>query len=110
MPRSGGYAIWSSPEGGQLERDSFSCGHCNRVCFVRPRTASNGKATVPLPGTPPLPKEFDGLNGGLCHVCWQMICGPCADKDTCVPLERKLEAAERASRFGRVIDNPDLKL
>ena len=61
------------PEG-VIEADTFSCGHCNRITHVRPRQD---------------PSEI----GGLCKVCYSLICPYCVGRG-CDPLEAKLEREE----------------
>ena len=74
MRNPGGYAIWTSPTS-TVERDTFTCVHCNGVVFVKPG-----------PGSDP---------GGFCMKCFANICGPCADLGKCTPFEKRLEAIER---------------
>lgn len=58
------------------ECDSYSCGHCNRVVFVRPKEK---------------PEDI----GGMCYQCWHLVCPHCVDKAICTPLEKRLEIMER---------------
>ena len=89
MRRPQGYAVLTTPEraivslsglkceevpAGVLECDTMSCGHCNRVTHVRPRMD---------------PAEL----GGLCKICYKLICKFCVGHG-CDPLEAKLERAE----------------
>jgi hypothetical protein len=57
------------------ECDSFTCGHCNTVVFVRP-------------------KEKPEDTGGMCYQCWGLVCPKCVEKATCRPFEKALEAIE----------------
>lgn len=75
MRNPGGYAVWSGPDRKQVERDTFTCKHCNSVVFVQPKMS---------------PTEL----GGYCALCAAPICSGCAGK-TCVPFERRLEEQER---------------
>jgi len=86
MRKPHGYALWVDPwaPGGQIERDTITCAHDNRVVIV-------------TPGADP------SLLGGFCRLCYRHICGPCADLGTCMPFERKLELVERAARFHEAV-------
>lgn len=77
MPRYAGYATWSYPDKGPVERDTLMCCHCGIHWFVQP----------------------DNNNlGGWCRMCAKPICG--APKcDSCIPFEKKLETMERNARF-----------
>lgn len=78
MHKPGGYLVGHGPEGIVDERDSFSCGHCNRVvvCGHKDRAADVG---------------------GFCKLCTKLVCGPCVDDGRCTPLEERLQAMERRS-------------
>lgn len=92
MRNPGGYAFVTSPEAatiklgnfraeavnGILERDTFTCIHCNAVVHVKPK--------VPM-------DEF----GSMCRNCMKMVCPKCAD-GPCVPFEKKLELMEARER------------
>lgn len=73
-----GYALWIG-EGKDKEADTITCNHCNRVVVVPP---------------PPAP-----LNTGFCRMCMDHICGPCADKGSCTPFEKKLEILESGKKL-----------
>ena len=79
MRNAGGYAIWTDPELPTIEKDSFTCVHCNSVVFV-------------APGTDPT------IDNGFCIKCMKHICGPCADHGECVPWERQMEEFEAKVR------------
>lgn len=82
MLKPGGYAVWTQADGGIVERDSFTCRHCQFVVFVPPRT--------------------DPANlGGLCKQCMGLICPKCTAKGTCTPFELALEKMEARDRFLR---------
>ena len=78
-----GYARVSGPDG-VVERDTFTCHHCQRIVFVAP-------------------KADPSTLGGFCRLCMKHICGPCAHEGTCRPFEKKLEEYERANRFHRAV-------
>lgn len=73
-----------NPDGPAIEQDSFTCGHCSKVEFVKP-----GQRGEDI--------------GGLCKVCMNLICSECTDKLTCDPFMRKLERSEAADRMLRSI-------
>lgn len=82
MRNPGGYAVWTEADGGIVERDSFTCRHCQFVVFVPPRT--------------------DPANlGGLCKQCMGLICPKCVAQGTCTPFEKALEKMEAKDRFLR---------
>lgn len=62
----------------ESEVDTFTCGHCNCVKHVPPKTDA---ADI----------------GGLCKQCMQLICPRCASIRHCIPFEKKLEMMERRS-------------
>ena len=81
MLRSGGYAVLVDPDLGVVERDTFTCSHCNSVVYVKPK--SN-------------PDDF----GSMCRICMKMVCQRCANLG-CTPFEKKLEQAEARDRARR---------
>lgn len=76
-----GYAIIVDPSAPTREWDTITCHHCN---------------------VPVLLKSQDP--GGFCRYCMRAVCGPCADKGTCTPFEKKLEMFEKAAVQGRRLD------
>ena len=76
MRRAGGYGLAIYDGGQMVEKDSFTCSHCNSVKFVKPKEK---------------PEDL----GGLCKVCMGLICADCVDKG-CTPFEKKLEMQEAA--------------
>jgi hypothetical protein len=82
MRRPGGYAIVTEPGAADVERDTFTCAHCNCVVFVAPR-------------------QDPSTMGGFCRMCMAHLCGPCADAGRCSPFEKKLDAMERRDRLIR---------
>lgn len=81
MRNPGGYVRITSPEGVR-ELDSYTCGHCGRVTFVRPKER---------------PEDL----GGLCRLCGKPVCSGCHRRGTCDPLEKKLDRVERTQDFRR---------
>jgi hypothetical protein len=80
--RPGGYMLVTEPGRGSVERDTFTCRHCNTVVVVSP-----GQDPSSL--------------GGFCTLCDGHVCPMCAGK-ACEPFEKKLEAAERRDRLFRM--------
>ena len=74
MRRAGGILIATSPDGTR-ETDTFTCSHCQTVCFVEPRER---------------PEDI----GGLCKQCMKLICPRCVDAGVCVPWEKEMERQE----------------
>lgn len=66
-----------------VERDTFTCGHCSRIVHVHPKDR---------------PEDI----GGLCKVCFSLICSPCVElliKEGCMPFIKKIEAIEHQERM-----------
>ncbi len=82
MRNPGGYGIERDRLTGAVlkEEDSFSCSHCCRVVFVKP-------------------KEDPATLGGFCGGCSKLICSKCVGHG-CDEIERKL-AREEASYHAR---------
>ena len=82
MARVGGYAITTGVWGEVEEYDTFTCPHCNGVCFIRPGS---------------------GTQRGYCFRCSLPTCGKerCM---SCTPFERKMEEMEARSRLRRALD------
>lgn len=93
-----GYATIVDPDAPLFERDTTTCGHCQRVIFVKPGTA---QTTYLI---------FDRVSwtwkeelGAFCRVCMRPICLPCCDRGRCLPWERQLEASEARDRLRRSV-------
>jgi tRNA G18 (ribose-2'-O)-methylase SpoU len=80
MRRPQGFALTTEPGKPDIAEDTFTCAHCNFLVFVQPFQD---------------PSEM----GGFCRMCMMHICGPCADKGSCDPFEKKLERMEARGRF-----------
>jgi hypothetical protein len=78
-----------------IERDSVSCGHCNRLIFVKPGTAFTVYLFPQLVG--PDKEEM----GASCRVCMRHVCLTCNTVGTCTPLERRIEQMEARGRMLR---------
>lgn len=81
MRNPGGYLIGHCEDGRIAECDTFTCAHCQRVTFVKPKQK---------------PEDV----GGLCKICMGLICPQCTGQG-CVPFERTLEAQEARGRMLR---------
>ncbi len=71
----GGYAVIVEPGVPTREWDTITCAHCQRIVRVKADP------------------------GGFCRQCMKPTCGPCADKGTCTPFEKRLVAYEKRMRF-----------
>jgi hypothetical protein len=71
----GGFATVTGPYGEVVEMDTATCGHCQRIIFFKPKPA-------PAPG-------------GVCMICYTIICDECVDKGKCEPFEKQLEEEEK---------------
>lgn len=74
MRRAGGWLCIADPDAGALERDTFTCSHCQKIEIM------NGRV-------PP---------GGFCRQCDAMICSRCVGR-ACVPFLKAIEAVEEAA-------------
>jgi hypothetical protein len=89
MRRPQGQATIFSPDG-IIERDTFTCHHCQKVVTVKPLQD-------------PSAIEY----GGTCKGCMRFICAPCVGAMTtlgkCIPFEKRLEAYERGRAFAEAV-------
>ena len=80
MRRAQGYLVIVDPnERDPIERDTFTCSHCNTVVVVEFKAA---------------PEDL----GGFCRMCMKNICKNCLDKG-CEPFEKKLLEMEARDRL-----------
>lgn len=84
MRRPQGYLVGFYPEGPPKEADSFTCAHCQRVVFVKPRMD---------------PADM----GGLCKQCGGLICARCVGQG-CTPWEKAMERTEARERTRRAFE------
>lgn len=77
MRKPGGTLIITSTFGCD-EIDTFTCGHCGTIHLVKPKEK---------------PEDI----GGMCSVCWSLVCPRCVGRG-CDPLEEKLKRAEDRAR------------
>lgn len=80
-----GYVTIASPSGSEKEADTFTCFHCQRIVMVRPLEP---------------PENM----GGVCKVCYKLICPRCVGAGVCSPFERQLEEIEARDRFRRQLE------
>ena len=80
-------------DGRTIERDTITCGHCNRIVLVKPGTASTVYVFPQMAGPD---KEEPGA---FCRMCMKPVCLRCHDVGTCAPLMKQIEAMERNGRF-----------
>lgn len=87
MPKPQGYLTITDPEKGKsIEADTFTCAHCNSISIIKIKSNN-------VEGT-----------GGMCLLCYKLICDPCVDQGECTPFEKKLEQMEQRARFLRKVD------
>jgi len=93
-----GYATVVDPDHPTVERDTITCGHCQRVIVVKPGTASTVYLIFNRARW-----QWEEEAGAFCRVCMSPICLPCCDAGRCTPWERKLEASEAKDRLRRSV-------
>ena len=76
-----------------IERDSITCGHCNKIVMVKPGTAT----TVYL--LPQIVGPDKEEPGAMCKQCMSAICLECYDKGVCLPLMKQIEQMEARGRM-----------
>lgn len=92
-----GYSVIVDPglPGGSVEEDSFTCGHCHKVTWLKPPIM---RGSV----------RDDSPNKALaarCTCCDKLVCLNCVGKG-CTPMEKKLDAWERLSEYERANGAP----
>jgi hypothetical protein len=90
-----GYATILDPDRPLVERDTCTCGHCQRIIFTKPGSAQ----TVYLLQVSIVPDVWKEEPGAFCRVCMRPICLPCHGVGRCTPWERQIEAAEARQRL-----------
>lgn len=92
MRNPGGYALWSDKRLPSIERDTFTCVHCNSIVIVTPKMSATDM-------------------GGWCAMCAKPVCKRCAGKG-CTPFEKRMEAVERkgidARRLAKILNDGEL--
>ena len=83
MRNAGGYLIVTDPNTPMpIERDTFTCCHCNGVVIVKPGS---------------------GIERGFCFMEMKPHCGK-KECWGCVPFEQRLEAMEGKYRFQKMME------
>lgn len=80
--KAGGYTTTTDPETGTTECDTFTCGHCQKIVFVKP-------------------KEDPASIGGMCFQCMHLVCPRCVGLAVCSPWQKQMEVAEAKDRARR---------
>lgn len=94
--RGAGYATIVEPDRPLQEWDTCTCGHCQRIIFTKPGSAS----TVYLIARP-TPGQFREESGAFCRVCMRPVCLSCHNDGRCTPWEKRLERSEARDRLRR---------
>jgi len=90
MLRAQSYGILTDPSFSQpIERDGFTCGHCQYVVMVEPLCD---------------PAKL----GGFCKVCSHLVCPRCYNAIMkgagCTPWEKRMDIAEKRARLLQSVD------
>ncbi len=76
MPQQRGVLILSGSGLPDVERDTLTCIHCQKIDVLAPKQD---------------PTDL----GGFCLRCMKHICSKCADANTCAPWEAQMEKMEK---------------
>lgn len=90
--RHRGYVTVVDPDAPVWERDTCTCGHCQRVIFLK---AGAGVTTYLIQHTD---GRWTEEAGAFCRCCMRPICLRCHDVGTCRPFEKQIEAMEARGR------------
>jgi len=97
--RPQGYSTIDDPDAPRpIEYDTAMCGHCQRVIFTKPGSASTVYIFLQPDG-----RVLEEA-GAMCHVCWRPVCLTCHDHGRCIPFEKTLELAEAKAETRRSIE------
>lgn len=96
MRSATGYATIVEPDQPLVERDTCGCGHCGRVIFVKPHTASTVYLVLDR-----YTRQWAEVPGAFCRLCMRPVCLACDAHGRCTPWERQLEVAEARDRLRR---------
>lgn len=69
-----GYTFTTDGNGNTQEGESFTCFHCQKIVIIPPKSR---------------PEDM----GGLCYLCYRLVCPNCVGKD-CDPFEEKRKRLE----------------
>ncbi len=89
-----GYGVFVGPDHPPIERDTCTCGHCQRVIFTKPGTVSTVYLLFNRTRW-----EWEEVPGAFCRVCMRPVCLTCHADGRCTPWEKMLEVAEARERF-----------
>ncbi len=78
-PTGLGHEVSSGPFG-NVEHETFTCGHCSSI------------TTIPHRADP-------ASCGGMCRHCSRLVCPGCARAGRCTPIEARLEAQLARQQF-----------
>lgn len=97
MLNPGGYSIITEPGERAKETDTYSCAHCNAITFTKPGFGRPLQVAV-------IKKDLsvEMVDAPFCRNCYRHICPRCT-KFECVPLEKKIEIEEAASRKALIL-------
>jgi len=93
-----GYAQVVDPDRPLVERDTIGCGHCGRVIFVKPDTASTVYLVLNRQAL-----RWHEEPGAFCRVCMRPVCLACDAHGRCLPWERQFEMSEARDRLCRAV-------
>lgn len=93
-----GYATITEPDAPLVERDTTTCGHCQRVIFVKPHTLSTIYVIFDRETS-----QWCEAPGCGCFLCQRPICLRCHDLGTCRPWQEQLARSEARDRLRRQI-------
>ena len=94
MLRPGGYSLTTDPDRPLAEADTLTCGHCQRVVFIKP---GFGPTVYRIYNR--TTRQWTEEAGAWCGVCDSPVCLPCHGKGTCTPWEQQMEEQEARHRF-----------
>lgn len=89
MAEHRGYATIVDPDIPLVECDTVTCGHCQRIIFLKPGA---GITTYLIRHRN---HQVTEEAGAFCRVCMRAVCLRCHDDGRCTPFEKRLEAMER---------------
>jgi hypothetical protein len=93
-----GYATIVDPDAPLFEWDTCTCGHCQRVIFTKPGTASTIYLIVDRTTL-----QWREEPGAFCRRCMRPVCLACHAHGGCRTWEKLLERSERRHAFLRSV-------
>lgn len=93
-----GYATIIAPDRPMVERDSTTCGHCQRVVWIKAGSA----CTIYLIFDPDTQREREEP-GAFCKVCMRPVCLKPSCLDHCCVWEQQLAISEAKDRLRRAV-------